>query len=705
MLTDMLLKRLFVFVLLILLIEVSSGQGILEGTIKDSLSGQPLVGAHVLLQPLNKGVVSDYTGTFRFPKIHPGTYEIILTYIGFEDYSGKISIADNQTRKIEILLTPKPYLAEETIITGSRIEIARHTVPITVQSISREEIEQTEEYNVLPILSNRVPGLFVTERGVAGFGVSSGAAGMISIRGVGSNPNTGVLVLIDGHPQYMGIFGHPLPDIYTSSDAEQVEVIRGPASILYGSNAMGGAINIITRKQKYDGIQAEADLSYGSFNTLRYRAGLGFKKERFTIYGSYNHEQSDGHRENSEFKIDNGYLKSAYVLNSHLRITADASASLSKSTDPGPASHTDSSYLTQIHWVEMLRSKVSIALDNTFRNAEGSFKLFYNYGDNTIYDGFHSTDHNFGLMLFQSFHISKGNKLTAGYDYKNYGGLAENTEAMNGAGIIFGDTNVYETGGYIIDQQVILDKISLTAGFRFDYNKMFGPVWIPQFGATYYPDANLTLKANIAKGYRSPTIRELFLFPTANPNLNPESMWNYEAGIYKSFMARKIRLELTVFSSQGKDMITTSGVYPNIKNENTGSFTHYGVEFFGQYDINKDLSINTNYSWLHTDKPLVAAPGHKAFAEVNYRLGKIYFTLNGEFVNNLYTKVTSTTSRESYFLLNAKLKYSPHQIITLYLAGNNLLDEAYEINYDYPMPGITVVGGLNMTITPRKNLK
>ena len=76
---------------------------------------------------------------------------------------------------------------------------------------------------------------------------ASGAAGGISIRGIGGSPNTQMLVLIDGHPQFMGLMGHPLPDAYVASDVERVEVVRGPASILYGTNAMGGVINIITR--------------------------------------------------------------------------------------------------------------------------------------------------------------------------------------------------------------------------------------------------------------------------------------------------------------------------------------------------------------------------------------------------------------------------------------------------------------------------
>ena len=136
---------------------------------------------------------------------------------------------------------------EEIIVTGTPVKVNRNNVPMAVSVINKTQIEETDESAILPILNGKVPGLFVTERGITGFGVATGSAGQISIRGIGGNPTTGVLMLIDGHPQFMGIMGHPLPDSYVASDVERVEVIRGPASTLYGSNAMGGVRNIITK--------------------------------------------------------------------------------------------------------------------------------------------------------------------------------------------------------------------------------------------------------------------------------------------------------------------------------------------------------------------------------------------------------------------------------------------------------------------------
>ena len=98
-----------------------------------------------------------------------------------------------------------------------------------------------------------------------GYGVSTGGSGQMSMRGIGGPaqaglPTTGLLVLIDGHPQYMGLMGHPIADAYQSMLVERVEVVRGPASVLYGSNAMGGVVNIVTRHMAQDGIKTDIDV-------------------------------------------------------------------------------------------------------------------------------------------------------------------------------------------------------------------------------------------------------------------------------------------------------------------------------------------------------------------------------------------------------------------------------------------------------------
>ena len=187
------------------------------------------------------------------------------------------------------------FSLDEVVVTGTRNETDVRHLSQTVSVIPRLSIEESQQSSLLPVLTEQIPGLFTTSRGIMGYGVSNGAAGGISLRGL-SGGNARLMVLIDGHPQYAGIFGHPISDAYQTLLADKVEVLRGPASVLYGSNAMGGVINIVTRKMHEDGVRTDIRAGYGSYNTLETELTNRIRKGRFSsvISGSYN--RTDGHR-------------------------------------------------------------------------------------------------------------------------------------------------------------------------------------------------------------------------------------------------------------------------------------------------------------------------------------------------------------------------------------------------------------------------
>jgi len=349
-------------------------------------------------------------------------------------------------------------------------------------------------------------------------------------------------MLIDGHPQFMGIMGHPLPDSYVASDAERVEVIRGPASVLYGTNAMGGVINIITKKQTQEGIHGNARLSYGSYNTQKYMGSVGYKKDKFSAFISGNHDQTDGHRPHSDFKITNGYTKLGYSFNEHFYATVDFSLAAYEAADPGP----DTINAKVGQTIDITRGYGAFTLQNEFEKASGAFKFFYNFGEHDITDGFHSLDNNFGVNFHESLHLFEGNTVTAGIDYTEYGGMAENLKAMGGKGIVFTDTTVTEFGTYLFVQQTLAEKLTLNAGLRYQNHSQYGDQWIPSAGFAWKLGELTTWKGNVSKGFRSPTIRELFLWGP-NPNLNREKIIIYYTGISKFFFNQKMNAELTVY--------------------------------------------------------------------------------------------------------------------------------------------------------------
>ncbi|MDE6862416.1 MAG: TonB-dependent receptor plug domain-containing protein, partial [Alistipes sp.] len=266
---------------------------------------------------------------------------------------------------------------DEVVVTGTRSAADIRHLPMTVSVVGRQGLDSRLEQSVLPALTEQIPGLFVTSRGMMGYGVSTGAAGGMSLRGIGGTPQagvptTGLMVLIDGHPQYMGLMGHPIADACQSMLAERVEVVRGPASVLYGSNAMGGVINIVTRKLSHDGVQTRLRGSYGSYNTVETDISNTVRRGRFGSVVAASYNRTDGHRDNMQFAQWNAYAKLSYDLSSHWNIYADCNLTQFNASNPGSGS---------VPMIDndqrILRGMASMAVENRYDRTSGALSLFY----------------------------------------------------------------------------------------------------------------------------------------------------------------------------------------------------------------------------------------------------------------------------------------------------------------------------------------
>lgn len=579
-----------------------------------------------------------------------------------------------------------------------RVEVARKNMPVNLSVLSRDEIDEIEESAVLPVISRRVPGLFVNERGHTGFGrTGSTSAGNISIRGVGGSPNSQVLVLVDGHPQFMGIFGHPLPNNYVASDLERVEVIRGPASLIYGSNAMGGVLNLITRQQKEEGVSGSMRFAYGSYHTSKLMVNSGFKSGKFDFFVSYNHDETDGHREDMGFLIDNSYIKAGYRISDHYRLSADFNIADMKSSDPGREMDQAEPFIA-----DMIRGKASFALDNSFKKIEGSLFAYYNFGDHDFSDGWKSRDENMGVSFYQGYKPFEGNLITFGLDYKVFGGRGN---------VAFPPTyanqwlTVEETGTYfIVKQNVLKDRLILNGGVRLESNSLFGSKWLPQMGAISHLTSSLSLKASYSEGFRSPTIMELYLF-APNAELQPEESRNLDFSVRKDFRGAGIHAELTFFMVEGENIIQSlpnPNPPPMFKRVNSGSFNHKGIELEAGYNPASDFSADFTYSFLNMDDPKLSAPEHQAFVALSYAPGPFRMSLQGNYIGGLYVLTEGMDDAfpqaltEDYFLLNASLKYQMNKELEFFISLKNLLDTDYQIDYGYTMPGINIMAGAGL---------
>lgn len=628
-------------------------------------------------------------------------YIMILTAL-----SVQVGMAQAQIR--DTLNMGKTHEIDEVVVTGTRNETDVRHLSQTVTVVDRSKIDRSLQSSLLPVLTEQVPGLFVTARGIMGYGVSGGAAGSISLRGL-SGGTARLMVMIDGHPQYAGIFGHPIADAYQSFLAERVEVLRGPASVLYGSNAMGGVINIVTRKMQGDGVKTNVRAGYGSYNTLETELTNRIRKGRFSsvISGSYN--RTDDHRSDMGFEQYGGYAKLGYEMTDNWNVWGDVNVTHFNASYPGPAGAplVDGDQ-------RITRGMTALAVENHYEKTSGAVSFFYNWGHHWINDGytpsagegpkderFLSNDNMMGVSLYQSTRLFRGNRTTLGFDWFRYGGHAWNeyvSGEKNGTTSDLVDKHEDELAGYVDFRQDIGAWLTFNAGLRADHHSRIGLEWVPQTGLAFHLPHAMELKVSASKGFRYPILREMYMFPPQNPDLQPESMWSYELAFSQRLMDGRLTYGVNLFYIDGKNLIVT---LPNphgsgMLNQNSGRIENSGVELQGAYRINRYWSVDGNYSYLHMKNPVIAAPEHKLYVGANLSCGRWNVSSGVQYIAGLYTAVGGDESKEDFVLWNLRASFRISQWLDIWVRGENLLAQRYEINAGYPMPRATVMAGVNL---------
>ena len=587
----------------------------------------------------------------------------------------------------------------DVVVTGTRNAVDVRHLPMTVTVIGREKLTEQYQPSILPTVTQQVPGLMVTSRSMMGYGVSTGAAGGINLRGITGGAGQ-LLVLIDGHPQYNGVYGHPISDSYQTLMAERVEVLRGPASVLYGSNAMGGVMNIVTRSMHEDGVKTSINLGAGSYGTIQTEASNQVRNGKFSSTVSAQYGRTDNHRPRMGFEQYGGYLKLGYDFTEHWNAYVDADITHFNSSYPGAVSNP---LYDADQWIT--RGVVSAALENHYNRTSGALSVYSNFGRHKIDDGtanpalptqrfFRSKDALTGISWYQSAQLFEGNRLTVGVDYQHIYGKAYYTSKQTGEVLDTpnkqsGKSHRNEIAGYVDFRQDILKWLTIDAGLRIDHHSITGTEWIPQAGIVVRPMVTGEVKAMVSKGFRNPTMREMYLYPPSNEELKPERIWNYELSWKHRLGAFNYGANL--YYIKGDNMIQTV----NRKNVNTGAIENYGVELEAAYRINNYWSVNTNHSLLHMEHPVIAAPTYKGFLGANYHYNKWTIVAGLQYINGLYTAVGDNEQKENFCLLNATVSYAVWKGLNLWIRGENLLAQSYEINLGYPMPRATFMGGIN----------
>jgi iron complex outermembrane receptor protein len=562
------------------------------------------------------------------------------------------------------------YSLDEIVVSATRVERAVKDLSATVSVITRQDIEAENTNSCTDILGS-LPGVFVNKTG--DFGRAD-----VDIRGLGDRGRS-VMVLTDGRPVKMGLMGCTITHTLPLNNVERIEMVRGPASVLYGSDAMGGVINIITRRAE-SGFEGDLTSSYGSYNTRHLRLRHGGAPGRVNYYLTGDWRTSDGHVPNSAYEGWDGTVRLGYQLTERIEAALSAKHFDGRKEEPQldprdvnyTAEHADA-------WNEYRRGAVELSLNSRLGRWEGHLMGYRNFGDHLFSDGWDSEDVTHGGILHVTGPVAPGNNLTLGFDARQQGGEVF-TEAFAGR------WDKTEAAVFAHDEQVLLDRFILTLGARYHHDEIAGGEFCPQAGLVFHMDEKTILRGLVNKGFRAPQINELFIFPPHNEDLEAEVVWNYEIGANR-ILWPGIAADVAVYRMDGSNLIemaANESPPPMFLFQNIGEFRFQGLEAGLEIRPAEGFQARLGYTYLDPGKRTAGRPGNKVDIAARWTWNRILLSAAGQYVTRYYAADQSRQRVPDSFVMDLKVNYQVISGLRAFLAVDNLLDDTYAVYANLP---------------------
>jgi outer membrane receptor protein involved in Fe transport len=573
---------------------------------------------------------------------------------------------------------------DSIIVVADRFELSLKELAYTYRIIDRQDIQLLSQHSALELIDAVNPSAFILEKGIMGYGVGSAGAGSINIRGQGGRPNTGLLVLINGHPDFMGLFGHPLPDVYGTDDIAQVEILSGPASTAFGSQAMAGVINIKSMPDFSTPVRISASAgSYSSYN-VGFNVNRQFNQNGFSL--TARQRATDGHIAKTSFKslhLQTGWY---YTISPAWQLSVQGQYVPYEFDDPSRLEANDKLGI----YGKIRRGMASLTLRNKYDPVQGSTQVFTNFGHHRFYDGFESHDYTWGVSTYQQWSVSGQLNLAAGGEFIRYGGKAN-----------VKDQKYQEDsfGLYVLGFYNFWDLINLKGGLRYQYSSLNLPQVTPLAGIGLNILSNMQVYANFQSGFRYPTINELYLFPPSNPDLKAEKINSNEVGVTYDWHKNNY-IRLAVFRNNASNLIqiiSNPEPPPPVRYANSGAAKQWGLEAEIFYALSSMLSGQVGVSHMDPDHLTAFNPVNQFKYQFHLRSGWLTATLYGKYVEKLYANNEYQLRLPDYHVLNLVLS-GTYLNYSLNLHLLNLLDRKYLSLPDYPAPGFHFMAGLTYSL-------
>lgn len=689
----------FLFIYFIFLPSVICSQEVsISGyvTVTDSSS---VTGATIVIKGTTLGTVTDKKGFYYINKIKPGTYTLRVSHLGYETLERSITIlkGDNYA---DFILRESNINLNEIVVTGTRSEKTLKNVPVITQVISARMMLDLGITTVTGALQNMVPGLDVSQ-----FGTRTS----ITMQGMDAKY---VLFLVDGERIAGEVNGDIDYSMLNLENIERIEVIKGASSSLYGSNAIGGVINIITKKitEPFD---AKFYSRYSKYNELFSGGGIGVKKGIFGSRTSLNYSRTDGYDITPESPHDwtqNPY--SSFSINQKFEITPTSRLSLvpyfgyyqfergNVSARPAHDLYQDmNAGLKGQYYLGKHSIDFSYYRDryNTFNVLE----LLNNKRDRVSYDIIQT------VRTQGNFHLSDKNNLIAGLEY-NY----ENLFSVRNEGGLKGEG---EAVFYVQEDLRLGERWNLVTGIRASHHSSYGLNAAPKI-SIMFKQGFLNFRASAGTGFRSPALKELYMnfdhfgewYIIGNTQLKPESS-RYISGSVE-FSKPWNNSSVTIYRNVLSDMITDRWLPDSVQltrqYQNIASASVYGIDFISKQKICSGLWLSTGYSYVHshdnqTGLQLYGTTKHSGNIAADYNFRKkeysftaqIYCKLMGEKFYEITTEGTYRDRPYSTWRFTISNEYRWLRIST---GVDNIFNLIIPQNINFISPGRRFFIGLNI---------
>jgi outer membrane receptor for ferrienterochelin and colicins len=693
------LRILQMFIYFLFIPSVIFSQGVSLSGYVTGTNSSTVAGATITLKGTTFGTVTDKKGYYEINKIKPGAYTLRVSYLGFETLERAVDILKGDNH-VDFCIRESNIDLNEVVVTGTKSEKTLKNVPVITQVISASKMLQLGITNVTDALQNMVPGLNVSHFGT-----------LVSVTLQGMDAKY-VLFLIDGERIAGEVNGDIDYSMLNLENIERIEVIKGASSSLYGSNAIGGVINIITKKIN-EPFDAKFYSRYSKYNELYSGGSIGLKQGIIGSRTSFNYSHTDGYDITPETSHDwtqNPY--SSFSISQKFEITPSSRLSLvpyvtyyqfergNVSARPAHDLYTDlmAGLKGQYYFG---KNSVDFSYYRDRYNTYDVLELLNNKRDTVSYDIIQT------VRTQGNFHLSDKNNLTAGLEY--------NYENLFSIRIDKGLKTAGEAVFYVQEDIRLGDRWDLISGIRASQHSNYGLNAAPKI-SIMFKQGFLNFRASAGTGFRSPDLKELYMdfdhfgefYIIGNPQLKPESS-RYISGSVE-FSKPWNNSSVTFYSNELSNMITDRWLPDTVKltrqYQNIASASVYGIDFISKQKIFNGFWLSTGYSYVHshdneTQLQLYGTTKHSGNIAADYNFRKkdysftaqIYCKLMGQ---KFYEITTSGTSRDRPYADWRITISQEYKWLRLSIGLDDIFNVVIPQNIDFISPGRRFFVGMNI---------